>query len=141
MLAPADGVVVAVENAIPDNVPNQPRPGVLYGNTVVIDHGTGEYSLLGHLQKGSVSVKPGERVVAGQQVARCGNSGMSTEPHLHYQLMDDAEWTKAQGLPAQFRGFLANGRFVERGEPMRTQVISHLAVEASRSAGGTSGGR
>jgi hypothetical protein len=141
MLAPADGVVVAVENAVPDNVPNQPRPGVLYGNTVVIDHGTGEYSLLGHLQKGSVSVKPGERVVAGQQVARCGNSGMSTEPHLHYQLMDDAEWTKAQGLPAQFRGFLANGRFVERGEPMRTQVISHLAVEASRSAGGTSGGR
>jgi hypothetical protein len=132
MLAPADGVVVAVENGVPDNVPNQPRPGVLYGNTVVIDHGTGEYSLLGHLQKGSVTVKPGERVVAGQQVARCGNSGMSTEPHLHYQLMDDADWTKAQGLPAQFRGYLADGRHVERGEPLRTPVISHAAVEARR---------
>ncbi|MCU0698523.1 MAG: M23 family metallopeptidase [Myxococcaceae bacterium] len=132
MLAPADGVVVAVENGVPDNVPNQPRPGVLYGNTVVIDHGTGEFSLLGHLQKGSVSVKVGDRVVAGQQVARCGNSGMSTEPHLHYQLMDDAEWTKAQGLPAQFRGYLANGRLVETGEPLRTQVVSHAAVEARR---------
>ncbi|MDP3235665.1 MAG: M23 family metallopeptidase [Myxococcales bacterium] len=134
VLAPADGVVVAIVNTTPDNVPNQARPGVLYGNSVVIDHGTGEYSLLGHLQFGSVSVKPGQHVVAGQQVARCGNSGMSTEPHLHYQLMDAADWRKAHGLPAQFQGFLANGRHVERGEPMRGQVISHAAVEARREA-------
>lgn len=132
LLAPADGVVVSIVNDVPDNAPNQPRPGVLYGNSVVIDHGNGEFSLLGHLQKGSVHVKPGQRVVAGEQVARCGNSGMSTEPHLHYQLMDDAEWKHAQGLPAQFSGFMANGRFVERGEPLRTQVISHVTVEARR---------
>ncbi len=132
MLAPGDGVVVEVVNDAPDNVPNQPRPGVLYGNSVVIDHGTGEFSLLGHLQKGSVSVKPGQRVVAGQQLARCGNSGMSTEPHVHYQLMDDANWKRAHGLPAQFQNFLANGRYVERGEPMRSQVISHRSIEARR---------
>lgn len=132
LLSPADGVVVSVVNDVPDNVPNQPRPGVLYGNALVIDHGNGEFSLLGHLQKGSVRVKPGQQVVAGEQVARCGNSGMSTEPHLHYQLMDDAEWTKAQGLPAQFSSFMANGRFVERGEPLRTQVVSHVTVEARR---------
>lgn len=132
VLAPADGVVVAVVNNSPDNAPNQPRPGVLYGNSVVIDHGSGEFSLLGHLQLGSVSVKPGQQVVAGQQLARCGNSGMSTEPHLHYQLMDAADWTKAHGLPAQFQGFLANGRHVERGEPLRAQVISHADVEARR---------
>lgn len=136
MLAPADGVVVAVENGSPDNEPNHPRPGVLYGNSVVIDHGTGEFSLLGHLQKGSVTVRPGQRVVAGQQVARCGNSGMSTEPHLHYQLMDGPDWKKAQGLPAQFQGFLANGRHVERGEPMRSQVISHAEVAARRDGPG-----
>jgi hypothetical protein len=132
VLAPASGVVVAVVKDVPDNAPNQPRPGVLYGNSVVIDHGTGEYSLLGHLQFGSVSVRPGQQVVAGQQVARCGNSGMSTEPHLHYQLMDGADWTKAQGLPAQFQGFLVNGQHVERGEPIRGQVISHVDVEARR---------
>lgn len=132
ILAPADGVVVAVENDVVDNAPNQPRPGVLYGNVVVIDHGQGEYSLLGHLQRGSVEVRPGQAVVAGQQVARCGNSGMSTEPHLHYQLMDDPDWKKAQGLPAQFHDFMANGRYVERGEPLRAQVISHASLEAQR---------
>lgn len=132
LLAPGDGVVVAVVNDVPDNVPNQPRPGVLYGNTVVIDHGTGEFSLLGHLQRGSVLVRVGDHLVAGQQLARCGNSGMSTEPHLHYQLMDDADWRRAQGLPAQFHDFLANGRHVDRGEPLRAQTISHAAVEASR---------
>lgn len=132
LLSPGKGVVVAVVNDVPDNVPNQARPGVLYGNMVVIDHGRGEFSLLGHLQKGSVQVRVGESVVAGQQIARCGNSGMSTEPHLHYQLMDDADWREANGLPAQFRNFLANGRFVERGEPMRTQLVSHVFVEATR---------
>ncbi|MBL8924458.1 MAG: M23 family metallopeptidase [Myxococcaceae bacterium] len=132
LFAPGDGVVLSVVNDTPDNEPNRPRPGVLYGNSVVIDHGGGEFSLLGHLQKGSVVVKPGDHVSAGQLIARCGNSGMSTEPHLHYQLMDDADWKKAQGLPAQFQNFLANGRLVERGEPLRTQVISHAAVEARR---------
>ncbi|MCA2980869.1 MAG: M23 family metallopeptidase [Myxococcaceae bacterium] len=137
VVAPADGVVVAAESGVPDNAPNQPRPGVLYGNVVVIDHGEGEFSLLGHLQRGSVGVKPGDRVVAGQVVGRCGNSGMSTEPHLHYQLMDDADWTRAHGLPAQFRGYLANGRFVERGEPLRGQVVSSVDVEARRALEGT----
>lgn len=132
LFAPGDGVVVSVVNDTPDNDPNRPRPGVLYGNVVVLDHGGGEFSLLGHLQKGSVVVKPGDHVAAGQLLARCGNSGMSTEPHLHYQLMDDADWRKAQGLPAQFQNFLANGRLVERGEPLRTQTISHAAVEARR---------
>lgn len=137
VLAPADGVVVAVVNDVVDNAPNRPRPGVLYGNTVVIDHGGGEFSLLGHLQQRSVTVKRGDVVVAGQQVARCGNSGMSTEPHLHYQLMDAADWRVAQGLPAQFQGFMADGRYVERGEPMRTQVVSHAEVEARRESAST----
>lgn len=130
MLAPAAGVVVEVVNDAIDNPPNQPKPGAVYGNYLVIDHGEGEFSLLAHLQRGSVSVKKGQRVRAGQQLARCGNSGMSTEPHLHYQLMDDADWRKAQGLPAQFTGYVANERLVELGEPMRTQVIAPASVAA-----------
>ncbi len=132
MLAPADGVIVDVVNDTPDNQPNVARPGAVFGNLVVIDHGGGEFSLLGHLQHGSVTVKKGQRVSAGQQIARCGNSGMSTEPHLHYQLMDDGDWKRAQGLPAEFTDYLANDRFVELGEPMRTQTIAPASVEASR---------
>jgi hypothetical protein len=132
MLAPGTGRVVAVVTDVSDNAPNAPRPGSLYGNFITIDHGGGEYSLLGHLQKGSVRVKVGDTVVTGEVIARCGNSGMSTEPHLHYQLMDDEDWKRAYGLPAQFLGYVANGRAVQRGEPRRTEVISPLAIEAQR---------
>ena len=77
-------------------------------------------------------MKVGDPVVAGEVIARCGNSGMSTEPHLHYQLMDDEDWKRAYGLPAQFLGYVANGRTVQRGEPRRTEVITPLAIEAKR---------
>jgi murein DD-endopeptidase MepM/ murein hydrolase activator NlpD len=132
VLAPGQGTVVVAEDGVPDNQPNKPVPGNLYGNFVVIDHGTGEFSLIAHLNQGSVKVKVGDVVSAGQLVGRTGNSGMSTEPHVHYHLMDHADWHKAQGLPAQFSNFVRNGQQVERGEPRRGDSIANAAMEARR---------
>lgn len=132
VVAPGGGTIVVAEDGAADNQPNHPVAGNLYGNYVVIDHGTGEFSLLAHLNQGSVKVKVGEVVSAGQPIGRTGNSGMSTEPHIHYHLMDNADWKKAQGLPAQFRQFNRNGQLVERGEPRRGDSISPSAVEARR---------
>lgn len=129
--APADGTVVRLEDGVVDNEPNQPRGGNIFGNYVVVDHGNGEYSLLGHLQKGSAAVQVGDRVTAGQQLARVGSSGMSTEPHIHYQLMDEPDYQVAHGLPAQFTTYTANDRVVRRGEPARTEQISQAKVEAT----------
>ena len=56
------------------------------GNCVIIDHGNSEYSVMMHMQQGSVTVKAGDRVVTGQVIGRLGNSGDSFGPHLHYQL-------------------------------------------------------
>ena len=56
------------------------------GNCVIIDHGNSEYSVVAHMQQGSVTVKVGERVAAGQVIGKLGNSGDSFGPHLHYQL-------------------------------------------------------
>ena len=75
----------------------------LAGNHVVIAIGdAGPYVLLAHLQRGSVSVQPGESVADGQPVGRCGNSGNSTEPHVHLQVSDSTDWTSASGLPFAF---------------------------------------
>jgi hypothetical protein len=134
VVAPGDGVVVTAADGVPDNLPNQPRAGNLYGNHVVIDHGNGEYSLLGHLQQGSVKVKVGQTVHAGEVLARTGNSGMSTEPHLHYQLMDNADDVLAQGLPAPFQHFAVGQRLVESGEPRRGDLIAPAAWSSSSSA-------
>lgn len=132
VLAPADGVVVVAEDGVVDNQPNRAVGGNLYGNVLVIDHGTEEFTLLGHLKKGSLKVKVGDRVTAGQRLARVGSSGMSTEPHLHFQLMDTADWRSAHGLPLQLVGFVRNGARVDRAEPRRGDVISPVSAEAHR---------
>jgi peptidase M23-like protein len=62
----------------------------------------GPFVLLAHLRRGSVEVAAGDRVQAGDLVAACGNSGNSTQPHLHIQATDSTEWDRARGLPIAF---------------------------------------
>jgi hypothetical protein len=106
--APADGTVVATEDGLRD----YPRPGTgwiewrtwkITGNYVVIEHADGEYSTLAHLREGSVRVAPGDTVERGEVIGECGNSGSSTEPHLHFQLQDRADFWTAAGLVPRFR--------------------------------------
>ncbi|NGN65334.1 M23 family metallopeptidase [Streptomyces sp. A7024] len=86
-----------------------PKSGIL-GNfvTVELDGGSASgspvYALYAHLKRGSVAVRPGDRVTAGQQLAECGNTGNSTEPHLHFQLMDAADPDAAKGVPFAWEG-------------------------------------
>lgn len=121
--APAAGRVVVQLDAVDDNVPGQMNRKELLGNHVVIDHGNGEFSLLAHLRRGSVVVRQGEKVSAGQAVGECGNSGNSSEPHLHYQLQNGPAFGTAAVLPAQFTDYLADGQPVARGEPVKGQTI------------------
>lgn len=79
-------------------------PGWIVGNHVTIRGDDGTFALVAHLQKGSLAVREGERVLAGQQIARCGNSGNSSEPHVHAQLMDRCGLLTAQGIPMAFSG-------------------------------------
>ncbi len=77
-------------------------PSQILGNHVIIDCGDGRYAVLAHLRQGSVRVRRGQQVDAAQQIAECGNSGNSTEPHLHVQLMDHPNPVFAAGLPIVF---------------------------------------
>lgn len=75
------------------------------GNHVVIAGPSGSpFVLLAHLRRGTVRVRPGQRVRCGEMVAECGNSGNSTEPHVHVQVSDSTDWPRAQGIPLAFRG-------------------------------------
>lgn len=106
--APADGVVVEIENGQTDDGKFDPatfreHPNLVLGNHVVIRHHDGTFSILGHVKQGSVTVKAGDTVKAGQTVAAVGNSGTSMFPHLHYQLMDGPTFA-SEGVPSAFRG-------------------------------------
>lgn len=126
ILAPADGVVVRVRDGARDHrarnswlavlyllvegtLRELSGPGRIFGNHVVLDLGSGVYVALAHLRQGSARVAAGEHVRSGQHIADCGNSGNSTEPHLHIQLMDHPRPIVAAGLPMEFSGFESDG--------------------------------
>jgi hypothetical protein len=85
VLAPADGVVTAVLDGRPDLPIGSADSHYQTGNHVVIDIGGGRYLMMGHLRQGSILVTIGDRVRVGQPIARVGNSGNTSEPHIHIQ--------------------------------------------------------
>lgn len=127
ILAPAAGKVVAAVDGHDDAAPGvmmRPGAGNPAGNHVVLDHGNGEFSLLAHLQKGSLKVKAGDTVKAGQPLGLCGNSGNTSEPHLHIHLQTGPAFPGAtEGLPMPFTDFLADGKPVAKGELVKGMAV------------------
>src|ERR1019366_6465886 len=105
VLAVADGVVTETRDAIPENVPDPSERAVpitldtIGGNHVILDIGGGHYAIYLHLQPGSLRVKTGQRVRRGETLALVGNSGNSSQPHLHFQITDGSSVLGSEGLP------------------------------------------
>jgi murein DD-endopeptidase MepM/ murein hydrolase activator NlpD len=123
ILAPAAGTVVTIVDSLPDQAIGSRDPMNAAGNHVVIDHGNREYSLLAHLQPRSLKVRIGQRVKPGDVLGLAGNSGNTSEPHLHVHLMNGPSMQEADGLPMPFDGYDADGTRVTRGEPRRMQKL------------------
>lgn len=123
LYAPAAGTITEVMDGLDDNVPGVMNPFAPAGNHIVIDHGNGEFSVMAHFRKGSVAVKVGDKVKQGQLVGHCGNSGNTSEPHLHYHLQNTGSFGNSEGLPAPFVNYVADGKRVERGEPVKGQLV------------------
>lgn len=132
VLSPVEGTVVRVHDGEADHPASRGVPSVGYaltqrsrlsqgwsalaGNHLIlrIAHDGGQVHLaLCHLQRGSIVVRPAQTVRAGDLVARCGNSGNSTEPHLHLQVMTTADPTTARAVPFDLPGGMPrNGQIV-----------------------------
>ena len=145
VLAPAGGTVVHVHEGEPDHPARRSQlalvpymlgqagrlrrgAAALAGNHVVLELAAGRgYVALVHLQRGSIRVGQGQVVHLGQQLAACGNSGNSTEPHVHLQVMDGADPMTARGVPMAFTRFReyrrGTNRIVESGLPAEGSVI------------------
>lgn len=127
VLAAADGNVVKVVTGASEEPPMLRKPGEamdayygrisarqagnlakgevgMIGEGVIIDHGNSEFTVYAHLVPGSVRVKVGDHVHAGQPIAKLGSSGNSTEPHLHFQLCDAPSGMSCAGIPPTFVG-------------------------------------
>ncbi|MEV6348378.1 M23 family metallopeptidase [Actinoplanes sp. NPDC051851] len=143
VLAPAAGRVVSVLDGVPDLVARRSFPSRLgyaltqasrarqgarglAGNHVVLALADdGPYLVVAHLRRGTVAVREGDRVSAGEPLGRCGNSGNSTQPHVHLQVMTDADPFAATGVPILFRDYRVHGRdgLQERGLPDTGDIV------------------
>ena len=90
IVAPADGVVSYVVDGVHDNKPGEMNRMFVPGNTIIIKYSEGEYSLFAHFKQNSIRVKPGDKVTKHQVIGLCGNSGNSSEAHLHFQIQNTA---------------------------------------------------
>jgi len=129
IIAPADGIVVKVT----DGVRDAKHPGTMAldfmakdfrGNHLIIKHSDQEYSFLAHFIPGSITVKIGEMVEQGQLLGKCGNSGHSTEPHLHFHIQDRASFFSATGLPVKFSELKIDGQYQRSSYLSKGQVVS-----------------
>jgi murein DD-endopeptidase len=114
--AVADGVVTETKDGIPENIPGANSRAVpitletVGGNHVILDIGGGHFAFYAHLQPGSLRVKLGDKVHRGQVVGLVGNTGNSTEPHLHFHIENGSSPLGAEGLPYSLASFEVLGR-------------------------------
>lgn len=108
VLAPADGTVVEIGANCEDGkimLPGDMEATAkdIRGNYVLIMHAEREYGFIGHLKPQSICVAVGEKVRAGQVIAKCGNTGNSSEPHVHFHVQDGTNFFASAGIPISFK--------------------------------------
>jgi hypothetical protein len=155
ILAPGSGTVVDVHDAEHDHQGRRSQlalvpyalgqaarlrqgVGAIAGNymTIKLAEGGG-FVAMAHLQAGSIRVSVGQEVVEGQPIATCGNSGNSTQPHVHVQAMDSADLSVARGVPMAFRRFrewpsgAKQFRIKERGMPGEGAVVEPAPIPST----------
>ena len=130
VIAVADGIVTETRDNIPENVPDPSERAVpitldtIGGNHIILNIGDGRFATYLHLQPGSLRVKPGQRVRRGETLALLGNSGNSSQPHLHFQITDAGSVLGAEGLPYLIDSFRLGIEPRTRQLPLRNQPIS-----------------
>ena len=115
--AVADGTVVEAVDGVAEGAPFASRePTTIQnaaGNHIVLDIGGGNFALFAHIETGTVAVKAGDRVKAGDVIGHAGDTGNSDGPHLHFHVMDGPSPLASNGLPYAFTRFTGAGRLAE----------------------------
>ena len=125
LISPCDGEVVLVVDGVKDNKPRILNPIYIPGNTVIIKTQKKEYLFFAHFKQNSIKVKQGQQVTTGQLLGLCGNSGNSSEAHLHFHIQNVEDMNQATGVKCYFDKILVNGQLKTDYSPMQKEKISN----------------
>lgn len=124
LFAVCEAVVYEVNTGVDDNRPTQMNPAQPLGNSIMLKTENDEYIVYAHLENGTVAVKAGDKVTKGQYLGNCGNSGNSSEAHLHLHIQDGPSLMKASGARCFFEEVLVNGELQKDYSPVKYDRIS-----------------
>ena len=125
IIAPCDASVVKVIKGVKDNIPGELNPAQVTGNTVILKTENDEFILFAHFKENSIRVMENQIVKQGDILGLCGNSGNSTEPHLHLSLQNVSDMNMATGGKLFFDKIEVNGEIKENYIPIKNEKIKN----------------
>jgi hypothetical protein len=124
--SPCPATVVQVVDGIPDNRPGEMNPIYVPGNTVILKTDNQEYLFFAHFKKHSIVVKEGQKLKQGDLLGLCGNSGNSSEPHLHFHIQNQKGMHGATGVKAFFETIIVDGKEKSNYSPIKGERVKNL---------------
>ena len=125
LVAPCDGEIVLVVDGVKDNVPGEMNKFNVGGNTVIIKTVNNEYLVLCHFKHQSIKVKEGQKIKQGELLGLCGNTGNSSEPHLHFHIQNIEDLNTATGVKCYFEKLSVNGQVKQDYSPIKNEKIKN----------------
>jgi murein DD-endopeptidase MepM/ murein hydrolase activator NlpD len=126
ILAPADATVVLAVDGVADNIPGKINTMYVPGNSVMLKTANNEYLFFAHFKQNTVTVKEGDVIKQGQLLGLCGNSGNSSEPHLHFHIQDTLGFDTATGIKCHFERIYVNGKIMDDHSPVKGEKIENI---------------
>jgi murein DD-endopeptidase MepM/ murein hydrolase activator NlpD len=126
LLAPCDAEVVMAVDGVKDNMPGDQNPIYVPGNAVMLRTAANEYILMAHFKNHSLRVHEGDKVARGQVLGLCGNSGNSSEPHLHLHMENVEDMNIATGIKCYFSKILVNGTAASDYSPVKGDKVANV---------------
>ncbi len=125
IIAPCEAKVVLVVDGVKDNKPRELNPLYALGNSIILKTQHEEYLVFAHFQQHSIKVKEGQKIKQGDLLGLCGNSGNSSEPHLHFHIQNIENLNQASGVKCYFEKIMVNGKLKKDYSPIKGEKIKN----------------
>jgi len=126
LIAPCNGEIILAVDGIKDNIPGQMNSTFPLGNTVIIKTKNNEYLYFCHFKQFSIKVRQGQKVKQGELLGLCGNSGRSSEAHLHFHIQNTENMEIATGVKCYFENIEVNGKIKTDYSPIKGELINNV---------------